>query len=129
MAKILVVDDSELICMYLEETLDKSGHQVIIARDGLAGVKAADENKDIELIILDFGMPQMDGVTMAKKIREIPELAEIPMLMLTTESNPIVKEEGKKAGIWAWISKPLIAEKLTKTVDNALEQYRSVKSA
>ena len=120
MAKILIVDDSETLRIQLREALENSGHDVIEGVDGVDGLKKANENKDVNLIITDFNMPQMDGVTMASKVREIPEFSKVPMLMLTTEATPDIKAAGKQAGILAWIVKPLVSEKLIPAIEKVL---------
>jgi len=74
------------------------------------------------MIITDFNMPQMDGVTMASKVREIPELSKVPMLMLTTEATPDIKAAGKAAGILAWIVKPLVPSKVLPAIEKVLSR-------
>jgi two-component system chemotaxis response regulator CheY len=122
MAKILIVDDSETLRIQLREALEGAGHKVIEGVDGADGLRQAIENKDINMIITDFNMPQMDGVTMASKVREIPELAKVPMLMLTTEATPDIKAAGKAAGILAWIVKPLVPAKVLPAIEKVLSR-------
>ncbi len=122
MAKILIVDDSDTLRIQLREALESAGHNVIEGVDGADGLRQASENRDINMIITDFNMPQMDGVTMAGKIREIPELSKVPMLMLTTEATPDIKAAGKAAGILAWIVKPLVPSKVLPAIEKVLSR-------
>lgn len=120
MAKILIVDDSETLRIQLREALEAGGHTVIEGVDGVDGLRQAKANLDLQMIITDFNMPQMDGVTMAAKIREIPDLGKVPMMMLTTEATPDIKAAGKAAGILAWIVKPLMPARILPTIDKIL---------
>ena len=122
MAKILIVDDSETLRIQLREALEGAGYKVIEGVDGIDGLRLATEHRDVNLIITDFNMPQMDGVTMAAKIREIPELVHVPMLMLTTEATPDIKAAGKAAGILAWIVKPLVPAKVLPAIEKVLSR-------
>ena len=106
MAKILVVDDSEIIRVQLRTDLTSVGHEVLEAYDGLNGLKVLTENKDVKLIISDVNMPEMDGLTMCEKIHSDPELRHIPIVMLTTQSNPELKAKSKESGVIAWVTKP-----------------------
>lgn len=122
MAKILIVDDSETLRIQLREALQGAGHTVIEGVDGADGLRAAASNRDIQMIITDFNMPQMDGVTMSLKMRDIPELSKIPILMLTTEATPDIKAAGKTAGILAWIVKPLVPSKVLPAIERVLNR-------
>jgi two-component system chemotaxis response regulator CheY len=112
MAKILIVDDSETLRIQLREALEGAGHNVIEGVDGADGLRQAMENRDVNMIITDFNMPQMDGVTMASKVRE----------MLTTEATPDIKAAGKAAGILAWIVKPLVPSKVLPAIEKVLSR-------
>ena len=120
MAKILIVDDSDTLRIQLRGILEESGHTVLEGEHGLDGLMKAKENPDINLVICDFNMPEMDGITMCRKVHEMPALAHIPIFMLTTESTPELKALGKEAGIMAWIVKPFNADKLKAVVDKVL---------
>ncbi len=106
MAKILVVDDSEIIRVQLRTDLTNVGHEVLEAYDGLNGLAVLNENKDINLIISDVNMPEMDGLTMCEKLHNDVEFSHIPIVMLTTQSNPELKAKSKERGVIAWVTKP-----------------------
>jgi two-component system chemotaxis response regulator CheY len=106
MAKILIVDDSSTVRDEVAGFLKGHGLDVATAvdgRDGLAKVKA---DAAIRLVVSDVNMPNMDGLTMAEKIRSELKNASVNLVMLTTESNPSMKERGRAAGIKGWIVKP-----------------------
>jgi two-component system chemotaxis response regulator CheY len=114
-ASILIVDDSVSIRQSIRFVLEQSGYTVFEASDGLEGLKRLGEQK-VNLVITDVNMPNMDGLTMVKKIRESDGLKFVPILVLTTESQGSVVEEGKKAGATGWIVKPFNNEKLIETI-------------
>lgn len=84
--KILSVDDSKTIRMIVKRTLNPYDATVLEACNGEEGLATAAAEKP-DLIILDITMPVMDGVTMLTKLKETPELAHIPVIMLTAESG------------------------------------------
>jgi len=66
-------------------------------------------------------MPRMDGITLVKKLRELPSYRYKPILVLTTESSTEKKMEGKSAGASGWIVKPFDPERLIATVNRVLD--------
>ncbi len=106
MAKIMVVDDSEVIRFQLKEDLTREGHEVVEAHDGLHGLGVLKETPDIALIICDVNMPEMDGITMCENISKDSQHNHIPIVMLTTQSSPDLKAKGKSFGVIAWVTKP-----------------------
>ena len=71
---------------------------------------------DVALLITDYNMPEMDGISMVRKIRTLPKGAEVPVFMLTTESSPELKALGKEVGVKAWVTKPFSDDKLIMAV-------------
>ncbi len=122
MVKILIVDDSETLRIQLREALETAGYSVVEGVDGADGLKVAGANLDIKMVITDFNMPLMDGVTMASKMRQIPTFVKTPILMLTTEATPDIKASGKNAGILAWIVKPLVPSKVIPAIEKVLNR-------
>lgn len=106
MAKILVVDDSSTVRDEVAGFLRGSGLDVAIAVDGKDGLAKLKADPGIKLVISDVNMPNMDGLTMAEKIRGELGNATVNLIMLTTESSPSMKERGKAAGVKGWIVKP-----------------------
>ena len=106
MAQILVVDDSSTVRNEVTDFLQKNGLTVITAVDGRDGLVKLKGDPSVKLIVSDVNMPNMDGLTMAEKIRSELGNATVSIVMLTTENSPIMKERGKAAGIKGWIVKP-----------------------
>ena len=112
---ILAVDDSASIRQMVSFTLKGAGYEVIEAvdgEDGLAKAKAGGVN----VVLTDQNMPKMDGLTLIKTLRGMPEYKSVPILMLTTESSDAMKTAGKGAGATGWLVKPFDPPKLLEVI-------------
>ena len=116
---ILVVDDSVSIRQSIRYTLEKSGYNVVEAEDGIVGLQKLREFT-VHLVITDVNMPNMDGLTMIKKVRAESPHKFVPILVLTTESQGSMVKEGKKAGATGWIVKPFNNTKLIETIKKVI---------
>jgi two-component system chemotaxis response regulator CheY len=106
MAKtILFVEDSASVRQVMQSTLTREGYDVILACDGRDALTKLDGSK-IHLIISDVNMPNMDGLTFVKAAKKLPAYKFTPIIMLTTETQREKVEEGKAAGVKAWVVKP-----------------------
>jgi two-component system chemotaxis response regulator CheY len=106
MAQILVVDDSSTVRDEVAGFLKRHGLDVATAVDGKDGLARLRMDPKVRLVVSDVNMPNMDGLTMAEKIRGELGNKSVNIVMLTTENSPIMKERGKAAGIKGWIVKP-----------------------
>ncbi len=120
MAKILAVDDSASMRQMVSFTLKGAGHDVLEASDGDEALQIAQGQSSIDLIISDINMPNMDGISLIKHIRALPNYKFTPILMLTTESSSDKKSEGRSAGATGWIVKPFNPEQLLATIGKVL---------
>ena len=120
MASVMVVDDSETLRMSVKKMLDGAGITYCDADNGQRGVETFKTNPDVKLIITDYNMPEMDGITMVRKLRELPTGKDVNVFMLTTESSPDLKALGKEVGIKAWVTKPFNEEKLVAAIKKML---------
>ena len=116
MAKtILAVDDSASIRQMVSFTLKSAGYEVVEAVDGQDGLDKA-KTRSLNLILTDQNMPRMDGLTLIKNLRGLPQYASCPILMLTTESSDAMKSQGRAAGATGWLVKPFDPQKLIEVV-------------
>jgi two-component system chemotaxis response regulator CheY len=122
MAKtILAIDDSTSIRQMVAFTLKSAGYTVIEAADGQEGLEKANANAgSISLVLTDQNMPKMDGLTLIKTLRGMPQFATTPILMLTTESGDAMKSQGKAAGATGWLVKPFDPHKLLEVVKKVI---------
>lgn len=119
MACIMAVDDSASMLQMVSFTLKGAGYEVVEASDGVQALNLA-KQKAVNLVITDVNMPNMDGITLIKELRALPTYKFTPLLMLTTESSPEKKQEGKAAGATGWIVKPFNPDQLLATVKKVL---------
>lgn len=110
MARVLVVDDSSTMREIVSSFLIKNGFDVTVAHDGRDGLESIRNDPGIRLVVSDVNMPNMDGLTMADKIRNELGNKEVRIVMLTTEDNPQLRERGKAIGVTGWIVKPFRGE-------------------
>ena len=120
MAKtIMTVDDSASVRQMVVFTLSQGGYEVIEAvdgRDGLTKLRGA----KCDMIVTDLNMPVMDGIGMIREVRKDPTHRNVPIVMLTTESQEGRKQEGKTAGATGWIVKPFKPEQLLAVVKRVI---------
>jgi two-component system chemotaxis response regulator CheY len=95
------------------------GHEVIQACDGKEALQLL-QGKKVDLVIADVNMPNMDGITLVKSLREQADYKFTPILMLTTESQESKRQQGKVAGATGWIVKPFNPEQLLNVVKKVL---------
>lgn len=113
--RILIVDDSKTMRDMVNFTLSSAGFQVIEANDGVEALVALEANP-CDLMITDLNMPNLDGFGLIEQVRANSRYRFLPILMLTTESDPTKKDRGKAAGATGWIVKPFNPEKLVQVV-------------
>ncbi len=120
MAKtILAIDDSASIRQMVAFTLKSSGYEVVDAVDGMDGLDQA-KAKTFNLVLTDQNMPRMDGLTLIKTLRAMPQYKTVPILMLTTESSDAMKQQGRAAGATGWLVKPFDPQKLIEVVKKVI---------
>lgn len=119
MARILVVDDSASMRQMVAFTLKGDGHDVVEAADGVEALACAKGDK-FNVVITDVNMPNMDGITLTKELRSLPDYRFIPILTLTTEASTEKKMAGKAAGATGWLVKPFNPDQLLATVKKVL---------
>ncbi len=117
--RVLAVDDSASMRQMVAYTLTSAGYEVVEAEDGVVALRLARQEK-FRLVLADVNMPNMDGLTLVKNLRGLADYRFTPMLMLTTESTPEKKLEGKAAGATGWMVKPFNPEQLIATIQKVL---------
>lgn len=102
---ILIVDDSFSLRQTVAMALRGAGYDVEEACDGQDALSKLDGRK-FNLIISDVNMPNMDGITFVRAAKQLPAYKFTPIIMLTTEADETKKQQGKDAGVRAWVVKP-----------------------
>jgi two-component system chemotaxis response regulator CheY len=119
---ILIVDDSVLMRTALKRTIDMVGietESISEAGNGLEAL-AVLESKPIDLILTDLNMPEMNGVELVHCLKEKPEYANIPVIVITTESNVLRIEDLQAEGIQDYLHKPFTPEEFRETITRSL---------
>lgn len=112
---VMVIDDSASIRQVVSLTLKKAGYEVIEACDGMDALGKLVGQK-INLIVCDVNMPNMDGISFLKSLKTKGEYRFTPVIMLTTESQEMKKQEGRAAGARAWVVKPFKPEQMLEAI-------------
>jgi two-component system chemotaxis response regulator CheY len=118
-ASILTVDDSASLRMAIRIALTGAGYAVTEAGDGVDGLAKAAETR-FDMIVTDLNMPNMDGLTMIRELRQQPAQTGIPIIFLTTESDADMKAQAKAAGATGWLVKPFVPDQLVKVARKVL---------
>ncbi|MDA8083778.1 MAG: response regulator [Nitrospiraceae bacterium] len=113
--KILIVDDESAIRQLISLILRTEGYTVLEAVHGRDALDKIDGGV-IDMVITDLRMPQMDGISFTRELRNRPEGMNIPVVMLTTGFDGYKKTEAENAGVNDRITKPLLHQQLVDTV-------------
>jgi twitching motility two-component system response regulator PilG len=117
--KILVVDDSPTVRKLISGKLEKCGHEVVCAIDGVDALEKINELMP-DLVLLDITMPRMDGYQVCKLIRSNDATKDVPVVMISGKDGFFDKVRGRMAGTTGYITKPFGPETLMKTVETYL---------
>jgi two-component system chemotaxis response regulator CheY len=104
--KVLVVDDSSTVRQQVTSALTEAGYLCVEARDGADALAKIKEHPDLVLMVCDVHMPNLTGVDMVERLRANKTRPDLPIVMLTTETNVKLMERVKAAGAKGWIVKP-----------------------
>ena len=125
MTKILVIDDDSAINELIKINLELQGYEVTQAFNGVEGFAKA-KQEEPALIILDVMMPEVDGFTVAQRIRQAQEIADTPILMLTALSRLNDKVNGFNIGVDDYLTKPFEIEELIVRVRALLKRTSQI---
>ena len=103
--RILIADDEPHMLRVTELSLKKGGFEILLARDGRQAVALTLAEKP-DLVVLDVMMPEMDGFAALRELKSRPETANIPVIILTSRGQRIVREEAESSGAVLYLTKP-----------------------
>lgn len=118
-SRILIVDDSEFARRLLRTVLEAAGHDVVEA-DGGRQALAAIANGAVDLMIADIHMPEMDGLTLVRRLRADPLHRLVPVVLLTAVASPDRGGWPRDVEVDAWLTKPVDAVEARTTVRRLL---------
>lgn len=119
MARLLLVEDTPEIWDVLSRRLRRRGHEVALAHDGAAGLEAVRRERP-EVILLDLNLPVMDGWTVARRLKDDPGTAAIPIIALTAHALAGDRDKAIAAGCDDYHPKPVDFSRLLTQIDAAL---------
>ncbi|HEY3109963.1 MAG TPA: response regulator [Chloroflexota bacterium] len=124
-ARVLVVDDDPIVLGVMTDALEDGGYTAVVAESGREALALA---PTVDLMLLDLGLPDMDGMTVCKAVRAAPELARLPIMMLTGRGEPVDRVRGLQSGADDYLAKPFdIGEVLARV--EALLRSRQIELA
>jgi CheY-like chemotaxis protein len=118
---ILIVEDNMDNYQLVRFVLERAGYEVFLAVNGRDGVDAARFQKP-DFILMDLGMPEMDGWAAAEKIKSDPVTKSIPLYAITAHTLPRDRYRALQAGYDGYISKPIHVESFLAVIDNAFKK-------
>jgi two-component system, chemotaxis family, chemotaxis protein CheY len=121
--KILVVEDFASIRAFVCDTLSRKGYETVGAANSKEAINILKEKSgDISLVLTDYNMPDGTGYDLLKTIKADSAMARIPVVFLTTESNPDKMKLAKDAGLSAWVKKPYRSENFFEQIQQAMSR-------
>lgn len=113
--RVMAVDDSATVRKVLQATLAAAGYEVVEAVDGADALDKL-SGVSVDMLVTDLNMPNVDGINLIQEVRQKPGNRFMPIIMLTSESQPEKKSAGKAAGASGWITKPFNPDQLLAVV-------------
>ena len=117
--KILVVEDSRSFRQQITIAIESRGYEVIGAADGCEGLEMLGQHPDVVVVVTDINMPEMNGLDMVREIKSQGEY-QGPIMILTTEGDLSVIEQGRALGVNCWLVKPFEPNVLLSAIDKLM---------
>lgn len=124
---VLIIDDVDTNVLLLKLLISKAGYKILTATNGQEAIKLVEENNP-DLILLDIMMPIMDGHEVAKKLKEMPDKANIPIIFLSALSSTEDIVKGFKLGAADYITKPFNKEELLTRINHQVDLIHAKKT-
>lgn len=122
--KILCIEDSQATQNFIQSTLTFASHEVALATDGVEGMERLGK-ENIDLVLLDLIMPRMNGFHVLREISRSSDLAEIPVIVLSSDKRQQSIDEVTRLGAKKFLCKPFKEETLIEAVSDVLSQSPS----
>jgi two-component system phosphate regulon response regulator PhoB len=125
-ARILVVEDNADTSALLRDLLEAEGYDVASVATGEAAFEALAVTPDIDLVVLDLMLPGMSGYEVIERMRALPELADLPVLVLSALSSPSARVRGLREGADDYVGKPFDPSELLARIEAMIRRARRV---
>ena len=123
MLKILLVEDNEMNCDMLSRRLERRGYSVLMAINGEQGLATA-HSQAPDLILMDIGLPDMDGWEVTRILKSFEETRQIPIIALTAHALVTDRQKAFEAGCDDYDTKPVDFARLSEKIENLLAEKR-----
>ncbi len=119
--KILAVDDSKMMLRIISSTIEMLGFEPINACNGREALEVLQKEQDIALVLLDWNMPELNGMDTLKAIKEDEQFAQLPVMMVTTEGEKKNVVRAIQAGAKHYLTKPFNQQDLATRIMECLD--------
>jgi CheY-like chemotaxis protein len=110
--KVLIVDDDVRNVFALASVFEARGMIVVFAENGRDGIETLQDNRDVDLVLMDIMMPEMDGYETTQAIRQMPDFKQLPIVALTAKAMKGDREKSIASGASDYITKPVDVDQL-----------------
>ncbi|MEJ5311818.1 MAG: response regulator [Anaerolineae bacterium] len=121
MTTVLVVDDELSIRRMLGYMLGKTDYTVLMASDGEEALEKL-ANNPVNVLLLDVAMPNMDGLTLLRHVRAMPDYQSLPIIMLTASTDELKRAKALDAGANMFLNKFIKPSELVKMIDQTVQK-------
>lgn len=120
--KVLVVDDSSTMRRILQNCLAEAGYKdVVQASDGIEALDVLAKDKSVDLMLVDWHMPNMDGFTLLQEVKGRPDYKNIKIIMVTTQAEKQSVVEALQAGASSYVVKPFTPEVIKDKISEVIK--------
>ena len=121
--KLIVADDSRMVRGIVTKVIESLGYEAVPASNGREAINALEvHDQNVGLVLLDWNMPELNGIDVIKKMRTDDRFKNIPVLMVSTESEEDRIQQALNAGAQGYLTKPFTPEKLAEAIRRILTQ-------
>ena len=117
---ILIIEDDETQRLSLKRILEAEGYNALLAADSAELTAVLDEEKEIQLILMDIGLPWINGFELAEMMKQHQDLKKLPLVFLSAQAEPEDYEKARAVGAADYIKKPFDIEKLKQVISGLL---------
>lgn len=118
--RILYIEDNFENRLFVRRVLDSMGYEMLEAEDGLTGIERA-QTENPDLILMDIGLPDIDGLETTRRLKQLPAVAHIPVIALTANAMKGDAEQALAAGCQGYLTKPIGVVALRSEIEKALK--------
>jgi two-component system aerobic respiration control protein ArcA len=121
---ILVIEDDETQRLSLKRILDAEGYTTLMAADSAELTAVLDEEKELHLILMDIGLPWINGFELAEMMKQHPDLKKLPLVFLSAQAEQEDFDKARAVGAADYIKKPFDIEKLKSVISKLLSENK-----